>query len=291
MTLRLPQERHPAELDYRVIKVQALVATANDYLIPSTHDTLNGVPSGFSPGHTVPCSHPKANRVRGVCIACNGTGWRKRIASLDRVQITKSDGTNEWSEIHYDEYDTARRPLGGDQGGSRPATVQEIDKALALLERDADARSGDFGSEKFPWERAKEQRDRSGDYRYLEEALRVLQHRLPGPYGALRRIYMVGVHVTPTPHLMSLERQGLAWIAQRMPGAIKVPAWVEDTDTTGDRRLPQWVAALAVCRRDSIFALYDDGWIEGKISRRLGVPLAKVKMILRPSATSDRVAA
>lgn len=257
---------HPLELAWRVAKTRTLLKMRLDYLEPPGRGSLKGAESGFSPGRTVPCRHERANVRDGLCLRCNGTGWRPRVPALDRIKVSTPTGQQNWKGIYFDEYDNSRRPLGDARGATRAATLPEIDRMLASLARDAAAREGRDDGGLETWERARRDRDRSGDFRKLERSLGELRETHTPLADAVTRCYFMNVPLKPSPALQRKETLACVWLASTMTGPIRIPPWAEQE--------------LAEVRKRIIVSLYFEGWTPSKLSRRLGVNITHIKALV-----------
>lgn len=124
-------------------------------------------------------------------------------------------------------------------GRSRVYTVAELDRQIAHLEHLERLRAGDYGREVEPWQRARREQYRQGDYAALDLALaeievvdsvwaslcwRVATHH-PGVLDQALRVELV---------------RAVSWLAGRLPVPVRVPAW------TTPSALPTVAALLAL---------------------------------------------
>lgn len=147
-------------------RIEVLLYSRFDYLPqPRNGDAVTN--SGPAEGKRVPCERcrrsgrvlDRVHRRMIPCVACAGTGWRRRRGA----------------EPAWDEY--TGEPLAESVRTSRVFTSRELDHEIAKLERDELERRGIVAHLRYSWERARLARDHDGSYRELERALERL------PYG------------------------------------------------------------------------------------------------------------
>lgn len=172
----------------------------------------------------------------------------------------------------YDEYvyDPARnwRPLGNQQTPTRCMTLEELDASLDRLRADRLSREGVIAHEEYGWERAQKRMERSGSYRELKRALRVLSNRnhrlLRAALRAPRWPVVERVELPPA------ENLAVRFLAGEMRGEIRVPPWLEELALEERRRSVQELAA--------------QGLSATKIAMILGIRRKKVQALLEPLA-------
>lgn len=120
-----------------------------------------------------------------------------------------------------------RSPASDDSatpGRSRVYTAAEIDRQLAYLEHQARLRRNDNSKGSEPWEAARREQYRHGDYAALDVAMMELEvvdslwaslawrvaHHHPGVMDQALRVELV---------------RSVLWLAQRLPRPARVPAW------------------------------------------------------------------
>lgn len=196
----------------RLHNVRLLLETMLDYL-PSQYRSALSTTSGPAPSRNVPCEtcHGKGKVRQGktirLCPRCDGEGWRRRRAG----------------EVKYDEY-TGEQVADQDDRPLRTMTIQEINTALASIERDTAEREGrTLAWDELGWLRKRDSMRRHGSYAELEEAIRRSLSNNPRAVRVTLSTYVLG-HSLPWEQ-EDLAIEGLMEIAHRMRGEIRVPPW------------------------------------------------------------------
>lgn len=244
----------PAVLQDRVERVRVLLETLDDYLPGPTSSRLASQP-GLAPAKRVPCEfchrtgrlHYEGDLVL-TCGVCDGTGWRRR---------RKDDEA-------WDEYVQAPIAEEGDRK-PRVATTAELEAIIARARAAERSRAGDHSHEREAWEVKRERLEREGSYRALRRCLTQLRSERPELYAALS-LDLSGLPVDRTGEFAARVDAGLAWLAYRMPGRIRIPN--EDSDLHR-RRVKSVMECVAAGMRSAT-----------SIAKRTGIERAKVKKIL-----------
>jgi hypothetical protein len=232
----------PFRLEVRVNRIRVLLATRNDYLIEPhrSEEQRQLTPSKF-----VPCAG-LGHSGKG-CSNCGGSGTRRRRAD----------------DPGWDAYTRTWLATSEQPEDPRYMTPQELDAAIEHLERDAAEREGREDEElaakdELWWERARNQRDRSGSYNDLE---RVLEQLYSGDVQFLE-LYQAGL-VRRTPAAERREHRLLLDIEQRMPRRIMVPQWAYDRERD---KLALYIRTLS-------------DWKVSDIAREVGISQRRVKQL------------
>lgn len=176
-------------LEERKRRVAALLASRDDYL-PSPRSSLPDADHKPSLSARVPCGvcHGRGRVVKRkqlvLCIACDGTGQRRRRTGDPAYDMNLEPGQRRLAE-----------------GRAHAMSPREAEEEISRLEADANARRGIERG--YGWERARTARDRNGSYPELDAALAAL---------AARR-----------PELQPSSDEGLALLASLMGERIRVP--------------------------------------------------------------------
>jgi hypothetical protein len=202
---------------WRMARVRVLLATRNEY-VPAPGSSTRSE-SGIAASDFVPCPDcegtGRTHRGRRPCLVCDGAGRRRRVGD----------------EQPWDFYTGA--PVVQHTPALRSMTQHELDVSIARIDALFAEREGVIDHERFGWERARQQRDRSGSYRKLErllEQLRDVDERF------VRVLSLVHDHGVRDPD--GAEEAAVRWLAERMPRAIGVPDWVlEEEDAEVEREV------------------------------------------------------
>lgn len=107
---------------------------------------------------------------------------------------------------------------------ARSYTPAELDRQLAHLEHQARLRRGDYKRASEPWEHARREQYRQGDYAALDLALAELE--------VVSRVWSSLAWRIATHHPAVLDLvlrvelvETIRWLAGRLPEPVKVPAW------------------------------------------------------------------
>lgn len=107
---------------------------------------------------------------------------------------------------------------------TRTYTAAERDAQLANLEHQARLRLGDYRSDRDPWEHARREQYRQGDYNRLDHLLDDLRVLAPERHGLAWRVATHHPGILDQALRVELVRT-VWWLAERLPDPCRVPAW------------------------------------------------------------------
>ena len=226
-------------------RVRILLRTRNDVYPTTPARSIPSTPAGPAPGRRLRCPNCGGSgrvRVGQACPACEGRG-----------------------KIATDSY--TGRVTGSEERRAGAMTAQQIEAELARIERSFVLSEGRIDpDEAYGWERARERRDAGASYQELERVLQLLRARHQLYWEFIVWIYASGLDVELTPAAHAVEDDVVAWIAERMQGAIRVPA--------------RQHKELKERARQEILALVDEGLEPDAIAERLGLSRRWVRRVL-----------
>jgi len=171
------------------------------------------------------------------------------------------------------------QPIGTKDSPVRTADSRRIDAELRTLASNEAIRRGRMLDDPFAWEARRIRYRTAGSYAALERALESMRDRLPGYYSLLMTC-VVHRSREPSEDAEASISAGVAWLAARMPGDIRVPRWV----TLGPPRTPRtWPGGRAAdlrarMQRDAqILEMRAEGVIASEIARAIGCSRSTVQ--------------
>lgn len=250
----------------RTDAVRALLGSLFDYL-ENAEGALRVMRLGDIPGET-----PSAWK---ECPSCGGRGTFGKA----HRQCAACAGRG---NVKVDQY-TAEQ-VGTSESKISSAKPSRIDAELRALARNEAMRRGYHIDDPFAWEFQRRRYEKSGSYAELRGALRALQREHENAYLLVLRC-IVHRAAEPSHAAEAVLDEAVQWIADYIPGGIRVPRWVTaETPRPGKGR---WANGFTQERRNAeILRLYRDGMTHAEIGRDFGLTRRAVgKVIAAGTAT------
>jgi DNA-binding CsgD family transcriptional regulator len=177
------------------------------------------------------------------CETCRATGWLRMRSGHTLCLVCDGTGAKrrEHGDIEWDSYTglpVAQAAALPTMPNGRPTPEEIVDESYA-------------------WERAHASYERHGSYKEVRLRLDQLGQERP-PRGRLVRLVLVDKEPVSLSPWHDVEiTLGVTWIALRMR-SVRVPAWLMERSRAAERR-------------ETVTALYSDGYSVGEIARRTGV--------------------
>jgi hypothetical protein len=197
--------------------------------------------SGPAPSRYIPCE------------TCRATGWVKARSGLVLCLVCDGVGwkRREPGEAEWDAY--LGLPL------QEAASLPVVTTARRQVEEERE--------ESFAWERARQSYERNGSYKEIRLRLDQL-HNVHPPRHRLVTVVLVDKEpVALSPHHDTEVTLGVTWIALRMR-TVRVPAWIMERSRAAEKR-------------ETVTALYSDGYSVGEIARRTGMNRKVIRRKIR----------
>lgn len=217
-------------------------------LLGSMNDWLPGVQGALRSD-----SGPAASKYV-PCETCRTTGWIK--ARSGRLLCLVCDGAG-WKRRGAGEAEwCAYTGLPVEQAVSLPVMTTSRPQLTSTVD------------DAYPWERAHQAYERHGSYKEL----RIRLDQLGDVHWQRRRLIKL-VLVDKEPVALAPDQDaemslGVTWIALRMR-SVRVPTWLMERSRAAEKR-------------ETVAALYSDGYSVGEIARRTGLTRKAIRRRIQP---------